>query len=296
MCSDGDDGLKKTNMSGGIELILEFLAILLGEEPPFHQRFVPQEWRIKTGRSEMQEKDSDDCVVFTVTNAMCLIFGWDSTPLAHDKGHIAHRRKRICADLQFGGYGGWNPTQGASNIQYYPLNDVVPSRDIADGFWSLVKYPGLEEECIEEAVWARSPTYHNCPNKEALLAHCERNAEWYPGFEAQRIRRIERQSKREVSKTQKAVENKEDLSGEEDSSGRGSFIPISMDSVENLLRWVELSDSLRQRGRHKLPHQPPQKGKTKKQHKRKIPPPRSVWIPPWSNRIAPSLWDEHEDS
>ncbi|KAI9645521.1 hypothetical protein NHQ30_006263 [Ciborinia camelliae] len=188
LCSSGDDGLIRGGGAECVESLIALLTEYLGDQPPLAQRFNPCDWKLRTGRSGLQDPGSPDCGLFTVSNIMCLAFGWDLDYSPRGRHEMASRRTRLVADLQFGGFKGYDPDPNADNTHYYPLNDVRPANSLTENFIPILSYPGLMIcETLTSGVRGRLPMYYGCPDKEALYEHCGRNRRFYPNFHADEI-------------------------------------------------------------------------------------------------------------
>ncbi|THV51904.1 hypothetical protein BGAL_0095g00200 [Botrytis galanthina] len=184
LCSADDDGLIRGRGAQCVENFLAMLTIYLGDEPPLSQRFNPCDWKLRTGRSELQDEDTPDCGIYSICNIMCLAFGWGLSYGARRGQEMQDGRIRICSTLHVGGFRGYNPAKGADNTFYYPLNNLSPPDSLIDNFVRILHFPGLMiNETLTAEVRRRSPMYYGCPNKETLYAHCDRNKRFYPNFD-----------------------------------------------------------------------------------------------------------------
>lgn len=188
LCSIDDDGLMRSQGSQCVESFICLLAEFLGEQAPLAQRFNPCDWKLRTNRSEIQDEYRPDCGMHTISNIMCLAFGWDLSYGPRSKREMELCRVRLVANLLFGGFRGYNPAENADNSFYYPLNDVRPDSSPAANFLPILKFPGLQiQEALSFEVRCRSPVYYGCPDKETLYKHCDRNRRFYPDFDAEKI-------------------------------------------------------------------------------------------------------------
>lgn len=188
LCSGNDSGLARDEGSQCVESLICLLKEYLGDEPPLAQRFNPCDWKLRTGKSEWQDRSKPDCGMYTMSNIMCLAFGWDLSYGSRYGYQIECRRARLVSDLYFGGFQGYDPAKGADNSHYYPLNDITPSNSIYENFIPILTYPGLMIcETLKPEVRRRSPTYYDCPDKETLYEHCARNSRFYPHFQRREI-------------------------------------------------------------------------------------------------------------
>ncbi|TGO58559.1 hypothetical protein BOTNAR_0179g00190 [Botryotinia narcissicola] len=172
LCSADDDGLIRGRGAQCVEKFLAMLTIYLGDEPPLSQRFKPCDWKLRTGRSELQDDGEPDCGVYTLS------YG------ARQGQEMQNGRIRVCSTLHVSGIRGYNPAKGADNTFYYPLNNLSPPDSLIDSFVRILHFPGLMiNETLTAEVRRRSPMYYGCPNKETLYAHCDRNKRFYPNFD-----------------------------------------------------------------------------------------------------------------
>ncbi|CAD6447104.1 aa119a22-624e-4a68-ac29-bea4850f3ccc [Sclerotinia trifoliorum] len=188
LCSSDDDGLIRGGGAQCVETFISLLAAYLGSQAPLAQRFNPCDWKLRTGRSDVQEEGSVDCGLYMISNIMCLAFGWDLC-YGQRRGHeMMNRRIRLVTDLLYGGFRGYDDTENAHNAFYYPLNDIKPSNAVSENFLPILQYPGLLIRIIiTSAVRNRSPVYYGCPDKKTLYEHCARNARFYPKFDTQNV-------------------------------------------------------------------------------------------------------------
>ncbi|KAH9223110.1 hypothetical protein DL95DRAFT_498062, partial [Leptodontidium sp. 2 PMI_412] len=181
VCSGGDTGLPNSPRSAGsrcVPHIFAWLASFLGNS------FFPYDWRLRTDAGHVQERSRGDCAIYTVTHAQCLAFGYgitDSFPSDHQT-KILNRRRRYVQDLMYQGFVDFK--DGEENTQYYPLLDTKPTAFRSEGFYSL---PGAVLELLPAEVANKSICYRDCPSKLALMNHCQRNARFYPGWEARQV-------------------------------------------------------------------------------------------------------------
>ncbi|KAJ8070720.1 hypothetical protein OCU04_001091 [Sclerotinia nivalis] len=188
LCSSDDDGLIRGEGAECVETFISLLTQYLGHQAPLAQRFNPCDWRLRTGRSEVQHKDKPDCGMYMICNIMCLAFGWDLSYGRRGGHEMANRRIRLVADLLNGGFRGYNNTENAHNAFYYPLNNIKPPNSLSENFVPILQYPGLMiRETLTSDVRHRSPVYYGCPDKETLYEHCVRNARFYPKFDTQEV-------------------------------------------------------------------------------------------------------------
>ncbi|KAA8574647.1 hypothetical protein EYC84_003897 [Monilinia fructicola] len=188
LCSGGDRGIVRDNGSQCVETIIRLLVEYLGDEPPLAQRFNPCDWKLRTERSELQDKSKPDCGMYMISNIMCVAFGWDLSYGSRQEHELQCRRFRLVSDLQSGGFKGYNHAEDADNTHYYPLNDIKPPDSLTENFIPILGYPGLMiYETLPPEVYCRSPIYYGCPDKETLYKHCNRNKRFYPSFDKESI-------------------------------------------------------------------------------------------------------------
>ncbi|KAB8301290.1 hypothetical protein EYC80_003172 [Monilinia laxa] len=188
LCSSGDRGIIRDRGSRCVESFIFLLAAYLGDKPPLAQRFNPCDWKLRTERSELQDKSKPDCGMYTISNIMCVAFGWDLSYGPRQDHELQRRRFRLISDLQSGGFRGYNPAEDVDNTHYYPLNDIKPPDSLIENFIPILRYSGLMiYETLPMQICIRSPIYYACPDRETLYKHCARNKRFYPCFDKESI-------------------------------------------------------------------------------------------------------------
>lgn len=98
---------------------------------------------MRTGASDIQSIQGEDCAQYVITNAMFLAFGYGInyhglTFVWDHQDRMEARRRRISQDLMCGGFKPYNIAgKAADNEQYYPIIDTPPTAQEDEGWLPL---------------------------------------------------------------------------------------------------------------------------------------------------------------
>jgi hypothetical protein len=95
--------------------------------------FVPSQWLMcKENVSRLQEKDSGDCVVVTMVNAMCLAFGYPYDYKNAGIENMGNKRRRVAYELWNGRFDVYEGDDGDENgVCAYELGSLDVKRPTA---------------------------------------------------------------------------------------------------------------------------------------------------------------------
>lgn len=159
------------------------------------RRFIPSEWIIRSTRGRQSAPDRLSSEMYVMAHAQWMAFGYDRNPdqpMAWPDTFVASmqpggdRRFRVANDLLADGQGRYfthsehADLANIDNAQYYPILDtpVVVDRTQWTGFNAMPVFA----TALPPLLRNRRVCYRNCPSKNKMKRHCQRNRRFYPGY------------------------------------------------------------------------------------------------------------------